>query len=193
MIDRLLQIDTELLIFLNNLGSEQWDGFWFFLTNQFSWSPLFAFLLFLIFKKFGWKNGVLLLLFLIVLITFSDQFTNLIKNTFERLRPCNTEGVIEQIRNFNYKPSSYSFYSGHAASSMTFSFFVILLLKSHFKYIWVLLLFPLLFGYSRIYLGVHYPLDIVSGYFAGIFFGYLFFLLQKKLKLTSRFLKKASI
>ena len=193
MTDRLLQIDTELLIFLNNLGSEQWDGFWFFLTNQFSWSPLFAFLLFLIFKKFGWKNGVLLLLFLIVLITFSDQFTNLIKNTFERLRPCNTEGVIEQIRNFNYKPSSYSFYSGHAASSMTFSFFVILLLKSHFKYIWVLLLFPLLFGFSRIYLGVHYPLDIVSGYFAGIFFGYLFFLLQKKLKLTSRFLKKASI
>ncbi len=193
MLDPLLQIDTELLIFLNNLGSEQWDSFWFFLTNQFSWSPLFAFLLFLIFKKFGWKNGVLLLLFLIVLITFSDQFTNLIKNTFERLRPCNTEGVIEQIRNFNYKPSSYSFYSGHAASSMTFSFFVILLLKSHFKYIWVLLLFPLLFGYSRIYLGVHYPLDVVSGYFAGIFFGYLFFLLQKKLKLTSRFLKKASI
>lgn len=193
MLDPLLQIDTELLIFLNNLGSEQWDSFWFFLTNQFSWSPLFAFLLFLIFKKFGWKNGVLLLLFLIVLITFSDQFTNLIKNTFERLRPCNTEGVIEQIRNFNYKPSSYSFYSGHAASSMTFSFFVILLLKSHFKYIWVLLLFPLLFGYSRIYLGVHYPLDIVSGYFAGIFFGYLFFLLQKKLKLTSRFLKKATI
>ena len=145
------------------------------------------------FKKFGWKNGVLLLLFLIVLITFSDQFTNLIKNTFERLRPCNTEGVIEQIRNFNYKPSSYSFYSGHAASSMTFSFFVILILKSHYKYIWFLLLFPLLFGYSRIYLGVHYPLDIVSGYFAGIFFGYLFFLLQKKLKLTSRFLKKATI
>ena len=193
MLERLLQIDTELLIILNNLGSEQWDSFWFFLTNQFSWSPLFAFLLFLIFKKFGWKSGVLLLLFLIVLVTFSDQFTNFIKNTFERLRPCNTEGVIEQIRNFNYKPSSYSFYSGHAASSMTFSFFVILLLKSHFKYIWVLLLFPLLFGYSRIYLGVHYPLDIVSGYFAGIFFGYLFFLLQKKLKLTSRFLKKASI
>ena len=193
MLDPLLQIDTELLIFLNNLGSEQWDSFWFFLTNQFSWSPLFAFLLFLMFKKFGWKNGVLLLLFLIVLITFSDQFTNLIKNTFERLRPCNTEGVIEQIRNFNYKPSSYSFYSGHAASSMTFSFFVILILKSHYKYIWLLLLFPLLFGYSRIYLGVHYPLDIVSGYFAGIFFGYLFFLLQKKLKLTSRFLKKATI
>ena len=187
MLDRLLQIDTELLIFLNNLGSEQWDGFWLALTNQFHWSPLFALLLFLIFKKFGWKNGGLILLFLVVLITFSDQFTNFIKNTFERLRPCNTEGVLQQIREFNYKPTSYSFYSGHAASSMTFSFFVILLLKKHYKYIGFLVIFPLLFGYSRIYLGVHYPVDILSGYLAGLFFGYLFYVLQKKLRLTSRF------
>jgi len=187
LLDRLLQIDTELLIFLNNLGSEQWDGFWLALTNQFHWSPLFALLLFLIFKKFGWKNGGLILLFLVVLITFSDQFTNFIKNTFERLRPCNTEGVLQQIREFNYKPTSYSFYSGHAASSMTFSFFVILLLKKHYKYIGFLVIFPLLFGYSRIYLGVHYPVDILSGYLAGLFFGYLFYVLQKKLRLTSRF------
>ena len=164
MLDRLLQIDSELLIFLNNLGSEQWDGFWLALTNQFHWSPLFALLLFLIFKKFGWKNGGLILLFLVVLITFSDQFTNFIKNTFERLRPCNTEEVLQQIREFNYKPTSYSFYSGHAASSMTFSFFVILLLKKHYKYIGFLVIFPLLFGYSRIYLGVHYPGDILAGY-----------------------------
>lgn len=187
MLERLLQIDTELLIILNNLGSEQWDSFWFFLTNQFSWSPLFAFLLFLIFKKFGWKSGVLMLLFLIVLVAFSDQFTNFIKNTFQRLRPCNTEAVIQVIRKFDYKPSSFSFYSGHAASSMTFSFFIILLLKPYYKCIWLLLLFPLFFGYSRIYLGVHYPIDILAGYMAGIFFGSLFYLLQKKLRLTKRF------
>ena len=174
MLERLLQIDTELLIILNNLGSEQWDSFWFFLTNQFSWSPLFALLLFLIFKKFGWKSGVLMLLFLIVLVAFSDQFTNFIKNTFERLRPCNTEAVIQVIRKFDYKPSS-------------FSFFIILLLKPYYKYIWLLLLFPLFFGYSRIYLGVHYPIDILVGYMAGVFFGSLFYLLQKKLRLSKRF------
>ena len=187
MLDRLLQIDTELLIFLNNLGSEQWDGFWLALTNQFNWSPLFALLLFLIFKKFGWKNGGLILLFLVILITFSDQFTNFIKNSFERLRPCNTLGVMEQIRQFTYRPGSYSFYSGHASSSMTFSFFIILLLKNHYKYIRFLIIFPLLFGYSRIYLGVHFPLDVLSGYLAGLFFGTLFYLLQKKLRITSRF------
>ena len=60
MLETLLQKDTELLIFLNSLGSEQWDGFWLALTNQFHWSPLFALILFLIFKKFGWKNGLLM-------------------------------------------------------------------------------------------------------------------------------------
>jgi len=103
------------------------------------------------------------------------------------LRPCNTEAVIQEIRKFDYKPSSFSFYSGHAASSMTFSFFIILLLKPYYKYIWLLLLFPLFFGYSRIYLGVHYPIDILVGYMAGVFFGSLFYLLQKKLRLTKRF------
>jgi len=189
LFDRITQIDKELLIFLNNLGSEQWDSFWFAITNQFNWSPLFALLLFLIFKKFGWKSGGLLLLFLILLITFSDQFTNFIKNTFERLRPCNTDGVIQYIRQFDYKPSSFSFYSGHAASSMTFTFFIILLLKRHVKYIYFLILFPLLFGYSRIYLAVHFPLDVISGYLAGIFFGYLFYKLQQKLRLTTMFNK----
>ena len=65
--------------------------------------------------------------------------------------------------------------------------FIILLLKPYYKYIWLLLLFPLFFGYSRIYLGVHYPIDILVGYMAGVFFGSLFYLLQKKLRLTKRF------
>lgn len=187
LIDTILQKDTELLIFLNNLGSEQWDGFWLALTNQFHWSPLFAFLLFLIYRKFGWKNGILITLFLIVLVAFSDQFTNFVKNSFERLRPCNTIGVTEKLRSFTYKPGGYSFYSGHASLSMTFTVFIILLLKKHYKYIVCLILFPILFGYSRIYLGVHYPLDVFTGYIAGIIIGYLFFRLQKSLRLTIRF------
>lgn len=187
MIESLLQKDTELLIFLNNLGSEQWDGFWLALTNQFHWSPLFVFLLFLIYRKFGWKNGIVMTLFLVVLVAFSDQFTNFIKHSFERLRPCNTEGVFEQLRSFTYRPGGYSFYSGHASLSMTFTVFLILLLKKHYKYIVFLIMFPLLFGYSRIYLGVHYPVDIVTGYLAGILSGFLFYKLQEVLRITRRF------
>ncbi len=187
MLEKLLEIDTDLLIFLNNLGSEQWDSFWFGITNQFNWSPLFALLLVLIFKKFGWKNGSLLLLFIVVLVTFSDQFTNLMKYTFQRSRPCNTEGVVEQIRSFSYKPRGFGFYSGHASLSMTFTVFMILLLKNHYKYIFFLLIFPLLFGYSRIYLGVHYPLDVIVGYLTGIFYGFIFYKIQSKLQLSSRY------
>lgn len=187
MIESLLQRDTEILIFLNNLGSEQWDGFWLALTNQFHWSPLFALLLFLLFKKFGWKHSLLLLLFIAAMVAFSDQFTNFIKHSFERLRPCNTVGVVEKLRSFAYKPGGYSFYSGHASLSMTFTIFMILLLKKHYKYIWFLLIFPLFFGYSRIYLGVHYPLDIFTGYLAGIIWGILFYRLQTFLRITTRF------
>ena len=187
MLDSILQIDTDLLIFLNNLGNEHWDSFWLALTNQFNWSPLFVYLLIVIFKKFGWKNGLLMVLFLVVLVAFSDQFTNLIKNTFGRSRPCNTEIVKDQIREFVYKPSGFSFYSGHASLSMTFSFFIILLLKNYYAHIRFLIVFPLLFGYSRVYLGVHYPADIIIGFFAGLFFGYLFFRLQQKLHITTRF------
>lgn len=187
MIESLLQKDKELLIFLNNLGSEQWDGFWLALTNQFHWSPLFVFLLFLIYRKFGWKNGIVMTLFLVVLVAFSDQFTNFIKHSFERLRPCNTEGVFEQLRSFTYRPGGYSFYSGHASLSMTFTVFLIMLLKKHYKFIVFLIIFPILFGYSRIYLGVHYPVDIVIGYLAGILWGFLFYKLQKVLRITRRF------
>ncbi len=187
MFDTLLQKDTELLIFFNNLGSEQWDGFWLALTNQFHWSPLFALLLFLIFKKFGWKHGLLLLVFIVGLITFSDQFTNFIKHSFERLRPCNTEGVMERLRQFEYRPGGYSFYSGHAALSTTFSVFMFLLFRKYFKFIGLLFIFPLCFGYSRIYLGVHYPLDVLSGYVVGIFLGYIFYRVQHLLQLTPRF------
>ncbi|CAI8314212.1 MAG: Uncharacterised protein [Flavobacterium sp. SCGC AAA160-P02] len=187
LFEKIIQIDRELLIFLNNLGNEQWDSFWLELTNQFNWSPLFVFLLVLLFKKFGWKNSLLLLLFITIMVTFSDQFTNFIKNTFERLRPCNTSVLMDQIRQFTYRPSSFSFYSGHASLSMTFTIFIILLLKKHYKYIFLLLLFPIFFGYSRIYLGVHYPGDVLVGYLSGILFGLVFYTIQKKLRLTQRF------
>lgn len=128
-----------------------------------------------------------MLLFIAVLVAFSDQFTNFIKHSFERLRPCNTEGVVEQLRYFTYKPGGYSFYSGHASLSMTIAVFIFLLLRRHYKYIFLFFGFPLFFGYSRIYLGVHYPLDIFTGYMAGIFFGTLFYFIQKKLRITTRF------
>ena len=89
MCDVLTQLDTDIFLFLNGLGSEPFDPFWKIITKQLYWTPLFLAVFYLIQKKMGWKNVGIILLFLVVLITCTDQITNLFKTTFERLRPCN--------------------------------------------------------------------------------------------------------
>lgn len=184
MFDILIQKDKQLLIYLNSLGSEQWDPFWLFITDQLNWAPLFLLIIFLIFKNFGWKKGGVLFLFLIFMVAFSDQFTNLIRGVFERLRPNNDTSINHVLRTL-ITPQSYSFTSGHATTSMTFSVFIFFLFKEKYKYIKYIFIFPLVFAYSRLYLGVHFPIDILTGATVGSILGFTFFkihsLLQRKL------------
>ncbi|WP_435263603.1 phosphatase PAP2 family protein [Tenacibaculum sp. nBUS_03] len=175
MVDNILQIDRELLVFLNNLGSEQYDSFWLAITNQFTWAPLFVFILFLIFKSLGFKKGMFTLFFIIILIAFSDQFTNVIRGIFERLRPNNDLNVNYLLRDKLINPQSYSFTSGHATTSTIFTVFIFLLLKDVYKQIKLLFFFPVIFSYSRLYLGVHFPTDIMAGTIIGAFLGFIFY------------------
>ncbi|QMU66700.1 MAG: phosphatase PAP2 family protein [Flavobacteriaceae bacterium] len=185
--ENFLQKDKEFLVFLNNIGSEQWDSFWLFITNQFNWIPLFIFIFYLVIKKFGWKKGSIVMLTLIVLVTFSDQFTNLIKDTIQRLRPNNDPAISNSLRKLIH-PQGYSFISGHATTSTFFIMYIVLLLRKTYAYIWLLFLFPLIFAYSRLYLGVHFPVDIVCGIFMGIILGNLYYLLIKKIAAKKLFI-----
>ncbi|WP_255554345.1 MULTISPECIES: phosphatase PAP2 family protein [unclassified Tenacibaculum] len=184
MIENIIQKDKQLLIYLNNLGSEQWDGLWLAITNQFNWIPLFVFMLFLIFKHYGWKKGLFTMVFIAALITFSDQITNVIRGVFERLRPNNDPAIKDLLRTL-IRPQSFSFASGHATTSTVVAVFLIMLLKNHVRYIRFLLLFPLVFAYSRLYLGVHFPIDILCGFINGTVIGFsayaLYTVLVKKI------------
>ena len=91
MLERIKQLDTELLIYLNNLGNESWDPIWISITNKFTFLPLFILVIFFLFKKNGTKGLFVILLFISFLILFTDQFTNLVKDFTERLRPCRSE------------------------------------------------------------------------------------------------------
>lgn len=193
--ESLLELDTELLLFLNSLGSARFDSFWLAITKQFNWAPVFLLVLVYMFRQLGVKKGLFTLVFLIFLVAFSDQFTNMIKGITARTRPCNTDTLQDYLRYFSYKPKGYSFWSGHASLSTTFTVFMILMFRKQSKSIYALLVFPLFFGYSRIYLGVHYPLDVTMGYISGIILGWLFFrlylVMHQKIFKQTYFLKSS--
>lgn len=172
MLEKLKVFDTNLFVYLNSLGSETYDGFWLFITKQTNWIPFFLLLLYLILKKIGTRQTLFLLLFVAVLVAFTDQTTNLFKNGFQRLRPCNNPEINSFIRIVQVR-KSFSFFSGHAANTMAVATFLYLILKRHFKYFGLLFLWPLVFAYSRIYLGLHYPIDIICGYLCGLILGFL--------------------
>jgi undecaprenyl-diphosphatase len=179
--NEILELDRNILIFLNNLGSTKFDDFWLFITKQKHWTPLFLIIFYLLQKKIGWKNLGILILIIAVLITCTDQITNFFKYYFQRLRPCADDTINHLIRVVHFS-DSFSFFSGHASNSMATTTIIFLVLRKHYKYIFLYFLFPLIFAYSRIYLGVHYLSDILTGFIFGALIGFLFYLIYKKLE-----------
>ncbi|KXN98702.1 phosphoesterase [Aequorivita aquimaris] len=180
MLDELLKYDTELFLFLNNLGNTSWDGFWRFVTEKWSSIPLYAFLLYLVFKHYGWKGTLVIIVCVALMITATDQIASLFKYGIKRPRPCKVEELQPLMRYVADGCGRFGYFSAHAASSMAAAVFLGLSLQKWYKYLpFLLLLWAVITGYSRIYLGVHYPLDVISGMAFGGLTGWLFYLIQK--------------
>jgi len=174
MLEKVIALDKELFIFLNGLGSSTYDNFWLIITKQINWTPFFLFIFYLLYKKIGWKNFLITVVFIALLILLCDQSANLFKDSVQRLRPCNDTEINSVIRIVE-KRDSFSFFSGHATNSMATTVFVFLIARKFYKHMYLLFLFPFIFAYSRIYLGLHFPLDILTGYVFGATFGILFY------------------
>ncbi len=182
MIEQLLEYDTELFLFLNNLGSPTWDNLWLIITHKLTFIPLYAILLFLLYRKYGLKSLFIFIAIVALLITFTDQITNVFKRGFARPRPCGEDALIGQMRMVAAYCGKYGFFSGHSSNSMAAAVFAGLMLKPYYKnLIFVLLFWSAIVAYSRIYVGVHYPLDIVCGLTFGALSGFLFYKLSKYL------------
>lgn len=174
MLERILNLDTRVFIYLNSLGSEKFDGFWSFLTSQINWIPFFLLILYLVVKNNHWKTVLLIVLFVGLTVLLTNETTDFFKESFERLRPNNEPFLAGKIRALK-DPQSFSFISGHAANSTAVITFIYLLFRNKYRWAYLFFIWPLVFGYSRIYLGVHYPTDILAGYFWGGLMGWLVF------------------
>ncbi|MBU2951481.1 phosphatase PAP2 family protein [Tamlana agarivorans] len=182
MIEDLLKYDTELFLYLNNLGSSSWDNLWLIITAELTFVPLYAILLYLIYKKFGLKTLLIVAVVIALMITFTDQTTNAFKRGFQRLRPCGEPSIADQVRFIAVRCGKYGFFSGHASNSMAAAIFAGLMLKPYYKYLMIILIgWSLIVAYSRIYVGVHYPLDLLCGLTFGVIAGTLFYFLAQYL------------
>lgn len=187
MFERLLQWDRDTFVYLNGLGIEKYDVFWSITTDISTWIPLFIVFIVLLALKFQKREALLRIFWVVVLALFITLLTHLTKEWVARLRPNNEQEINTLIRILK-TPTDYSFFSGHASSSWSITVLMFLFLRKKFK--WGLLFFtwPLLFCISRIYVGVHYPLDILVGALVGIASGLLFYKLYNPLAKKSAFI-----
>lgn len=174
MLNRILEWDRETFIYLNSLGIESYDEFWSVATNFSSWIPLFALFFILLLLKHPLKEAVLMSLLVITLAFFISWATDFTKEFVSRLRPNNDTEVNTLIRILR-SPSNYSFFSGHAAGSFSITTLVVLFLRKKLRWVWLFYLWPIIFSFSRIYIGVHYPTDIITGAVVGITSAFLFY------------------
>ncbi|WP_299888497.1 phosphatase PAP2 family protein [uncultured Lacinutrix sp.] len=192
MLEQLIQYDKELFLFLNGLGNSTWDGFWMFYTTKFYWIPLYALLIYLIYKKkISLKPFLLAVVVIALMVLVTDQVTNIFKHGFERYRPCHDTSLIDIMRIVKEGCGGrFGYFSGHSSNSMAVAVFTGLVLRNKYKYlVFIMLFWAALMGYSRIYIGVHFPLDVISGFIFGAITGFSFYKLDKYLE--KRFKKQS--
>ncbi len=190
MFDWLKEVDTKLFFLINSHYCSSCDFIFYWISQKWIWIPLYFFLAFVIYKNFGyqlWK----ILISVAVLILLTDQFSVFIKDMVMRYRPCHNLILQSQLHLVNGEcGGQYGFISSHAANSSGLAMFLILLLNQKMKWITsVLIVWCFVISYSRIYLGMHYPVDIIGGWIAGILSALLihyfyrnYFLSKKKFK-----------
>lgn len=189
MLDNLLKTDQELFLWLNSFHSQAWDRIMWFISGKTEWIPLYLILLALIIYKFRWKS-IPVILILILAITLADQIAaRVVKEGFQRLRPSHAPEISHLVHIVNnYRGGSYGFVSNHAANSFALAVFMTLLIRNRWLSLFMLF-WALVVSYSRIYLGVHYPGDILGGAVLGSLIGYgCYHLLKIVFPLSERFI-----
>jgi undecaprenyl-diphosphatase len=180
MIETLVRWDTQLFLFLNGLHAPFWDPVMLFISGKLTWLPFYLILIYFIVRKHKWQS-VWWLLAIALVVTATDQVSaTFFKNAFQRLRPCHNPDLQGLIHLVGGCGGQYGFVSSHAANT----FGVAVFLSFLFNHRWAtigLLVWAAIVSYSRIYLGVHYPADVLGGALVGCGLGIALWFLVARL------------
>jgi len=185
--EKIIELDKKILVWLNSFHLDWLDPIMLQITQTQFWIPLYLFLIYLIFRNYNNKAWIVLA-GVALAILLADQITSsLMKPFFARLRPSQEPtltGIVHLVN--EYKGGLYGFASSHAANTFATAIFVWLLFKDKYRWIFLVFIWAVLMTYTRIYLGVHYPGDIIVGGIIGLlsgWAGYRFYLfLDSKIK-----------
>lgn len=186
MLELLQQTDQQLFLFLNGMHSPFWDNFMYIFTGKMTWVPMYAAILYVLYKNFNIYVCLFAVVAIALTITYADQIcATVIRPIVERSRPSRNPDIAELVHLVNGKRGGrFGFPSCHAANSFALAFFVMLFFKNRLLTFFILF-WAALNSYSRIYVGVHYPGDLIAGTIVGLSGALLiYFLLVYTLKKT---------
>lgn len=180
MVEILNNWDISIFSFLNSIHNSYFDSVFWIVSGKFTWIPLYLTIIVILFMK-NWKQALYILLLTALLITLADQISSgLIKPLAERLRPSHNPLLAETIHIVNdYRGGRYGFVSSHAANTLGFAAFFAMVFKNRlFSYL--IICWSIVVMYSRIYLGVHFPGDILGGIAVGLLSAYTVYYIYKR-------------
>jgi undecaprenyl-diphosphatase len=172
MIDFIIDIDKQLFLFLNGLHSDFFDPVMYFISKKEPWYPLYFILVLIIVIQYRLKAWMPLLLLVLAIVSSELVSVHLLKETVQRLRPCKDPALSGLVHIVNgHCGGNYGFVSTHASDTFAGATFISLIMRVKpmqlFMFAWAFLI-----SYSRIYLGVHYPMDVFFGALLGVLIGY---------------------
>lgn len=182
MIEKVKYWDEQLFLYLNSQHMDWLDPIMNMLTEKLFWLPLYAFFLFLIIKHFK-KGSIWIVAGVGLAILMADQSTSgFMKPFFERLRPCHDPRFEGMVFNYGGCGGMYGFASSHAANSFALAIYLNLIFFKKLKGFGWMFLWAAVISFTRIYVGVHYPLDVIIGGLVGLVSGWLAWFVLKKLR-----------